>query len=215
MLKKYSGFTIVELMIVVAILVVLGLLAIITLNPRAQLNKAYDAHRRQDLIKIQTAIEGYYADKGHYPTFDVDINGNSTYTCGTGTLVPYLSSMPCDPTTKKPYVIVLLPLHSQIPSRFVVYAHVDSLSDPYANKIPQCPQTIAVKSPDVTNAELIGGCSSFVHCATYYGCVALDDCESISNDFVPVCEESYCDDNTCGQHGVGEICPASARLCLP
>jgi len=71
---KRSGFTLVELLIVMAIISVLGTL-FITSFPASQ-KRARDAHRRNDLKQYQTALEAYANKKGGiYPvsaTVDAD-----------------------------------------------------------------------------------------------------------------------------------------------
>lgn len=59
------GFTIVELLVVVAIIGLLS--AVILASVNASRQKARDARRREDLKQLQAAIELYYSDNGHYP----------------------------------------------------------------------------------------------------------------------------------------------------
>lgn len=63
--NKYSGFTIVELLIVV---VVIGVLAALVLNSFSSAQaRARDTSRITKLNAIKKAIEGYYAENGRYP----------------------------------------------------------------------------------------------------------------------------------------------------
>jgi prepilin-type N-terminal cleavage/methylation domain-containing protein len=64
--NKKSGFTIVELLIVI---VVIGILAALVLNTFSQAQvKARDTERLTDIKAIAKHLEVYYAEKGYYPT---------------------------------------------------------------------------------------------------------------------------------------------------
>lgn len=98
-----KGFTLVELITVIAIVAVLvvGLIAII--NPLAQVGKAHDAQRKSDLKQIQYALEQYYNDHGYYPkttlaSYNVysSINGGSWL----NGLASYMNKIPIDPINK-------------------------------------------------------------------------------------------------------------------
>lgn len=69
MLNKFkrneSGFTIVELLIVI---VVIGILAALVLNTFSGIQeRARDTERRTDINSLATQLEVYYADNGGYP----------------------------------------------------------------------------------------------------------------------------------------------------
>ncbi len=106
-----KGFTLVELLIVIAVLGILSVGAIVVLNPQQQIRKANDARRKSDLNYITHLLNLYYNDNGKYPapnpgTCDYD-NGSGSGNCfvysnaGSGwisALVPnYSSSLPVDP----------------------------------------------------------------------------------------------------------------------
>lgn len=75
--KKQTGFTIVELLIVI---IVIGILAALVLNTFQGVQaRARDTERRTDVNSIATQLEAYYADFGHYP------DGSAAVTCGDGT----------------------------------------------------------------------------------------------------------------------------------
>ena len=66
MLKNNKkGFTIIELLIVIAIIGLLATISIVSLNG-ARL-KGRDAARLGNIKQIQTALEMYYNDQGSYP----------------------------------------------------------------------------------------------------------------------------------------------------
>lgn len=65
-MKKRSGFTLMELLIVIAIIGVLASLAAVSYSSAQR--RARDSQRQSDLKAIQNALEQYYADHdGNYP----------------------------------------------------------------------------------------------------------------------------------------------------
>lgn len=87
-----------EILIVVSILALLAILFL--LNAKMQIVRGYDSRRKTDLIKIRIAFEEYYNDHGCYPSADVLLD------CGGPGLRPFLAAIPCDPTTRAPYLYV-------------------------------------------------------------------------------------------------------------
>jgi len=63
---KKKGFTLVELLIVMAILLMMATMMVGTLNSVGIFNKARDARRKKDIGRIKIAFEDYYNDKGCY-----------------------------------------------------------------------------------------------------------------------------------------------------
>jgi len=90
MRKTRSGFTLVELIIVMSIIGVLaGSTVLISISTNLQ--RGRDTKRKADLTAIQSALEIYRSDIGAYPA-------------GTGTLSPtYMGTVPTDPKTKQAY----------------------------------------------------------------------------------------------------------------
>jgi len=87
--KTRKGFSLTELMIVVAIIAILLLVAIWAYRP--QLLKGRDVRRKADLNKLEKVFEDYYNDNDCYPETPDQ-------------LVPdYLSEFPTDPVTRQPY----------------------------------------------------------------------------------------------------------------
>ena len=64
-LKK--GFTLVELLIVIALIGILSVAVLSTINPIEQTNKARDSALKNDASEILGAIERYYASQSTYP----------------------------------------------------------------------------------------------------------------------------------------------------
>lgn len=65
-MKSKSGFTIVELLIVIVIIAILATLVIISYNGIQQ--RARDAKRINDIKSVAKAVEAYYAINGTYPS---------------------------------------------------------------------------------------------------------------------------------------------------
>jgi prepilin-type N-terminal cleavage/methylation domain-containing protein len=201
-INQQKGYTLAEILVVVAIIVVLGLALLVGINPMAQIFKAYDAHRKADLSKIKIALEAYYSDHDCYPVFPLkDSKNRPSYVCDSNLLVPYLTSMPCDPNTRKPYTLYLTPTGSSCPQQFAVYAQIYAFFDKSANDISYCPNMIDVHSTDMKNLDLVFGCSSRQVCPTIYGCKS-GACVVVAEDDVPTCGPNFCD-SACSPINVG------------
>jgi prepilin-type N-terminal cleavage/methylation domain-containing protein len=91
MKKKTAGFTLVELIVVIAIL---GLLATVSLvSFRGTQIKSRDVQRKNDLAQIQKALELYYNDYKQYP-LSIPAGGGS-WEDANQTL--YMKEVPQDP----------------------------------------------------------------------------------------------------------------------
>jgi general secretion pathway protein G len=81
------GFTIIELMVVLALVVILASLAMVQYRRTIVYSK--EAVLRDDLTKMRDAIDQYYADKNEYPP-----------TLGALASEGYLRDIPKDPITE-------------------------------------------------------------------------------------------------------------------
>lgn len=75
--KASSGFTIVELLIVIVVIGILAALVVTTYNGIQQ--KARDTERKTDINAIHSQVEAYQAQNGKYPTF-TEMNDNVAVT---------------------------------------------------------------------------------------------------------------------------------------
>lgn len=64
--RKQSGFTIIELLIVIIVIGILALLVITTFAGVQQ--RARNTERETDIKAVHGQIEAYYSNEGHYPT---------------------------------------------------------------------------------------------------------------------------------------------------
>jgi len=82
-----SGFTLVELMVVLAIIALL--ISIVAPHYVGRLTKAEETVLREDLMLMRDAIDKHYADAGEYPRSLEDLVAKR-----------YLRSIPSDPITQ-------------------------------------------------------------------------------------------------------------------
>jgi prepilin-type N-terminal cleavage/methylation domain-containing protein len=75
-----KGFTLVELLIVIALIAILSVAVLSTINPIEQANKARDSRVQNDAAEVLNAMERYYASKQIYPW--VEFAGGTPITSG-------------------------------------------------------------------------------------------------------------------------------------
>jgi prepilin-type N-terminal cleavage/methylation domain-containing protein len=103
------GFTLLEMLLVIAIIAVLAGIVIVAINPGRQLAQARNAQRQSDLKSLNDAIKQYYIDNNQWPPVE-SFPGELTEVCDTNDqpvgecidledfLVPtYLAALPIDP----------------------------------------------------------------------------------------------------------------------
>jgi prepilin-type N-terminal cleavage/methylation domain-containing protein len=107
-MKKINGFTLIEILLVVAAIAILAGIVILAINPSKQLGDTRNAQRKADVNTILNAVYQYSVDNGVLPT---TITTTQTEICKTGVTCSglidltavtfnekYLTSIPFDPT---------------------------------------------------------------------------------------------------------------------
>lgn len=119
---KNSGFTLVELMVVIGIIGIFSSFLIATLNPFEQFKKANDTSRKNDLSQMQRAFEAYYQDFQRYPeSANYKIVYNSTTLEWGNAFAPYMTTLPKDKGSGKTYIYVV----SASGQAYYLYASLD------------------------------------------------------------------------------------------
>lgn len=67
MKKLMKGFTMIELLIVIAVLGILAVAVLSAINPIEQINRGKDTGSRSDAEQLLSAMDRYYATAGFYP----------------------------------------------------------------------------------------------------------------------------------------------------
>lgn len=80
-----SGFTLVELLIVISIIGILAVGVVVVIDPVSIFARARDTQRKNDLKQMEAALQAYYGDNGSYPVV------GCWYSSEPGNLVPYNS----------------------------------------------------------------------------------------------------------------------------
>lgn len=76
-IREMKGFTLVELLIVIALIAILSVAVLATINPIEQSNKARDAAMKNDAAEVLAAYERYYAGQNTYPWKAIDAADSS------------------------------------------------------------------------------------------------------------------------------------------
>lgn len=104
-----KGFTLIEVLLVIAILAILASVVIVAINPAKQFSSARDAQRQSDVYSIMNALHQYALD--HEGSFPDAITTDPLEVCRTGSVScvdmydlsdltlneAYLISIPVDP----------------------------------------------------------------------------------------------------------------------
>lgn len=131
MLKRDSGFTLMELMIV---MVIMAILVAIAMGSYASSSKrGRDNRRKSDLRSLATALEAYYNDKGNYPSSNAGVMvgcgvldsqacaWGGEFKDANGTL--YMVLIPSDPTDAYEYY------YTSNGQKYMIYAKLENTRD--------------------------------------------------------------------------------------
>lgn len=113
-MRRYSGFTLIEIMVVVVILAILA--AIVVPQFMSYPDKARTVKVKQDIRAIESALDLYKLDNGFYPTSDQGLNAlvaQPTAEPAPSNWHPYLKSLPKDPWGR-PYLYQNPGQHAEI-----------------------------------------------------------------------------------------------------
>lgn len=151
--ETQSGFTLVELLVVVGMIGILSAGLLATLDPYAQIQKGKDAKRKSDLSQIQKAIEQYYQDRNEYPPHSQNykIVGISGSELDWGqSFSPYMTRLPIDSAASKKYIYV------SSGQAYYLYASLDR-----GGKDPQACNASGTSCSNVPSGELCGGICNY------------------------------------------------------
>lgn len=95
--RRATGFTIVELLIVIVVIAILAAVTVVAYNGIQQ--RARDSTRTSDIAAIHRALELYRADNGVFPSVGTDNIGYNISTLSTALVPTYIASIPNDPNT--------------------------------------------------------------------------------------------------------------------
>lgn len=128
MQKNTRGFTLIEILLVIAIMAILAAIVIVAINPAKQFGEAQNTQRRSDVRTILDAIVQYSLDNaGEYPTgipVGTSCLTNGSDICQVDTICEgvsldplivgrtYLSDLPNDPTRASTDIIGYMVMQS-------------------------------------------------------------------------------------------------------
>ncbi len=200
-LKHKSGFTLIELIIVIAMLAILFSVLVGLLNPFTQVQKSQDAQTKQNLEQLKSALDTYYNDNLCYPNtlpFGESLqSGNNVY------IENIPQGINCDPSTGKNCIRYETD-GSPCPKWYILFAQINSSSIPSPtsnqNQSADFSQSLAcpliAKNNCLPNNYYSGAYNVYNSCATG-GTV---DCSYVSSnpmpDYVsapPITPESNCE----------------------
>jgi len=96
MREKSTGFTIIELLIVIGIMVILGAIVVFAMNPIERIRDARNNQRKAHVEAIYGALKSYNLREGDFPDC-VEVVERDAKEC-EGYLIPeHMPSMPRDP----------------------------------------------------------------------------------------------------------------------
>jgi len=189
MIKKNKGFTIIEILIVIALIAILAV--ILLTRFKTQVYKANDSKRKEHLDKMKISLQEYYSDKQCFPQ-ELECNQY---------LPPYFNPVPCDPATRESYVYLAQP-DTSCPQWFKIYSFLQDEADPDIVKTgcrsgcgPERAYNYGVSSSNIALDSSVSA-SEEGECEVYSGC-ALNVCKVLAGpEMCPTVH--FCNDNCSG-----------------
>lgn len=152
-MKKYSSFSLIELLVVMTIMGIIATLGLMAFSQGQK--KARDATRKENLSSVRKALEMYYNDKGAYPVTGLLVWG-SPFVVGTTT---YMAKLPTDPGGGN-YVYKTM----NVDKDFAIFARLDNTQDaavPLHLSLPGAYTTVG------TNCNGAKKCNYVIHTKGY------------------------------------------------
>jgi prepilin-type N-terminal cleavage/methylation domain-containing protein len=95
--KKTSGFTLVELLIVIAVLGVLAAVVLVAIDPLEQLARGRDAGRKSSIAQLGHALQAYFT--AHNSAYPAVATGSTTWITDTMVASGEIKTAPTNPST--------------------------------------------------------------------------------------------------------------------
>lgn len=150
-MNERKGFTLIEILIVVAIIAILASIVLVGLGPTQQSGR--DARRLSDLHEVQNGLELYYNSCGYYPGTDIvspcqGYANSKGYEALKGILTGFttlgITTVPDDPTAGHQYY------YSTVPggASYVLGADLENTNNSVFNPSSYSPPTNAAAATD-------------------------------------------------------------------
>ena len=166
MKKSRSGFTIIELLIVIVVIAILAAITVIAYNGIQK--RARDSQRKSDMALLQKALEMYYLDNGKFPASTGAVSPNGSWSSSgdsswenlTTALKPYISSLRYDPINTANVTSADAALYNANTTKFN-YSYYSGNSS-YCSSAPRDKQMyiIGYRMEGAQNQQLIGNCTT-------------------------------------------------------
>jgi general secretion pathway protein G len=167
-----KGFTLIEILIVVAIIAILASIVLVGLGPTQALGR--DSRRVSDLAEVQNGLELYYSANGGYPVGQTSWGKLTTTLEGAGVGV---NAVPDDPSSGVDYVYSGTSASPTYATTYVLQAGMESSKDGFwASYNPPSAADLALLAKSNTTGGTIPTCGSAgvpTGNSPYLYCVAL------------------------------------------
>lgn len=146
--RLQRGFTLIEMIIVVAIIGLFAAGIVAVINPKQQILKANDTRRKSDLNLLQRGLEAYYHDYGRYPqAVSYKIAPSGSIKDWGSTWSPYMNTIPKDAKSSQTYVYYV----SADGQSYIVYASLErGASDPQSCNLGAACSSMSTRSISAT-----------------------------------------------------------------